>query len=263
VNRREFTYQLVQLNDALEPVRSACGCVVRYKHRLFLLTVAHAGKKGDWAISLKYVPGQGMQQQPLGALHFLMRLRLFRTFIKGRNLDFAYKPLDSAPPAVLQELTPTGVILREEPKAIIETDFSMLPNPTAQYGFWGTAWDAYEPNRFWLAPREELNLALADSRGDFLFFKRSSPYRSFTDYRGCSGSPITDDAGSPHVVRDLYGVIHHSRAAFGIIVSRGGFTKGAIEFARDKPMFLLYTSDLIAMQEGRDVLAEGFTRTDA
>lgn len=66
----------------------------------------------------------------------------------------------------------------------------------------------------------------------------------------------------PHVVRDLYGVIHHSGADFGIIVSRGGFTKGAIEFARDKPMFLLDTSDLIAMQEGRDVLARAFTPTD-
>jgi Restriction endonuclease len=62
----------------------------------------------------------------------------------------------------------------------------------------------------------------------------------------------------PHVVRDLYGVIHHSRASFGVIVSRGGFTKGAIDFARNKPIHLLDTDDLIAMQEGRDVLAAAF-----
>jgi hypothetical protein len=62
----------------------------------------------------------------------------------------------------------------------------------------------------------------------------------------------------PHVVRDLYGVIHHSRASFGIIVSLGGFTKGAVEFARDKPILFLDISDLIAMQEGKDVLAEAF-----
>lgn len=62
----------------------------------------------------------------------------------------------------------------------------------------------------------------------------------------------------PHVVRDLYGVIHHSRASFGIIVSRGGFTAGAVEFARDKPILFLDISDLIAMQEGKDVLAEAF-----
>lgn len=65
----------------------------------------------------------------------------------------------------------------------------------------------------------------------------------------------------PHIVRDLYGVIHHSGANFGIIVSRGGFTKGSIDFARDKPIFLLDTSDLIAMQEGQDVLASAFNQS--
>src|SRR4029077_15733764 len=32
----------------------------------------------------------------------------------------------------------------------------------------------------------------------------------------------------PHVVRDLYGVIQHCGAEFGIIVSRGGFPRGAL-----------------------------------
>jgi hypothetical protein len=63
----------------------------------------------------------------------------------------------------------------------------------------------------------------------------------------------------PHVVRDLYGVLHHCGASFGIIASRGGFTRGAIDFARDKPILFLDVSDLIAMQEGRDVLAAAFT----
>jgi restriction system protein len=63
----------------------------------------------------------------------------------------------------------------------------------------------------------------------------------------------------PHVVRDLYGVIHRCGANFGIIVSRGGFSRGAIDFARDKPIFFLDISDLIAMQEGRDVLAAAFS----
>jgi Predicted endonuclease distantly related to archaeal Holliday junction resolvase and Mrr-like restriction enzymes len=67
----------------------------------------------------------------------------------------------------------------------------------------------------------------------------------------------------PSVVRDLYGVIHHSGAAFGIVVSRGGFTKGAYDFRRDKPILFLDTDDLIAMQEGRDVLAEAFTPSPA
>jgi hypothetical protein len=67
----------------------------------------------------------------------------------------------------------------------------------------------------------------------------------------------------PHVVRDLYGVIHHCGASFGIIVSLGGFSRGAVEFARDKSILFLDLDDLIAMQEGRDVLAEAFTPKEA
>jgi hypothetical protein len=63
---------------------------------------------------------------------------------------------------------------------------------------------------------------------------------------------------APATVRDLFGVIHHSNSDFGIIVSLGGFTKGAIEFAKSKPIFLLDCSDLIAMQEGQDILAKNF-----
>jgi len=35
--------------------------------------------------------------------------------------------------------------------------------------------------------------------------------------------------------------------------------RGAADFARDKPILFLDTDDLIAMQEGRDVLAKAFT----
>ena len=62
----------------------------------------------------------------------------------------------------------------------------------------------------------------------------------------------------PAVVRDLYGVIHHCGADFGVIVSRGGFTRGAHDFQRGKRILFLETGDLMAMQEGRDVLAAAF-----
>jgi HJR/Mrr/RecB family endonuclease len=77
--------------------------------------------------------------------------------------------------------------------------------------------------------------------------------------RGVVQSKAHAGCVGPHVVRDLYGVIHHYGAAFGIIVSRGGFSKGAIDFARDKPILFLDFSDLTAMQEGRDVLAAAFS----
>lgn len=52
----------------------------------------------------------------------------------------------------------------------------------------------------------------------------------------------------PAVVRDLYGAMAHFRANRGMIVSAGGYTAGAREFARDKPIDLLDLGDLLKLQ---------------
>jgi hypothetical protein len=49
------------------------------------------------------------------------------------------------------------------------------------------------------------------------------------------------------------------RPAAWEVLPGSGFSRVAIDFARDKPIFFLDISDLIAMQEGRDVLAAAFS----
>jgi restriction system protein len=63
----------------------------------------------------------------------------------------------------------------------------------------------------------------------------------------------------PHAIRDLFGVIHDSGAGFGIVASPAGFTTGAVEFAKGKPIFLIDATDLVAMAEGKDVFDSLFT----
>jgi hypothetical protein len=43
----------------------------------------------------------------------------------------------------------------------------------------------------------------------------------------------------PAVAREFYGSMVHFRAKAGVIVSLSGFTKGALDFARDKPIELI------------------------
>jgi len=64
----------------------------------------------------------------------------------------------------------------------------------------------------------------------------------------------------PHAIRDLFGVMHHARAGFGIVASRAGFTEGAVRFAKGKPILLIDVSDLVAMAEGKDVFDSFFAR---
>jgi hypothetical protein len=60
----------------------------------------------------------------------------------------------------------------------------------------------------------------------------------------------------PSVVRELYGVIHHCKADFGIVVSLNGFTTRTKEFAHGKLILLVDVDDLVAMQEGIDVVGK-------
>lgn len=53
----------------------------------------------------------------------------------------------------------------------------------------------------------------------------------------------------PAVVRDLYGVLTHHNAQKAVLVSTSGFTAGAIEFARDKPIELLGIEDILTMAD--------------
>jgi HJR/Mrr/RecB family endonuclease len=53
----------------------------------------------------------------------------------------------------------------------------------------------------------------------------------------------------PAVVRELYGTQQHFGAAGAILASTSGFTKGVIEYVRDKPIELYALPDIIALQE--------------
>ena len=53
----------------------------------------------------------------------------------------------------------------------------------------------------------------------------------------------------PASIRDLYGAMRHERVRNGIFISSGGYTSGAKDFAKDKPIELLDVSDVIALHK--------------
>lgn len=55
----------------------------------------------------------------------------------------------------------------------------------------------------------------------------------------------------PAAVRELFGVVHGSKATIGILVCTGGFTSGAIDFANsNKGVYLAGLNDVILMAKG-------------
>jgi hypothetical protein len=53
----------------------------------------------------------------------------------------------------------------------------------------------------------------------------------------------------PAVVRELYGTLQHFGAPAATLASTSGFTKGVVNYARDKPIKLLGLSEIIGLQE--------------
>ncbi len=55
----------------------------------------------------------------------------------------------------------------------------------------------------------------------------------------------------PAIVRELYGSMNHNNIKNGLLVNLGGFTKGVVEFSKDKSIILLDIDDVIKLHEGK------------
>ena len=51
------------------------------------------------------------------------------------------------------------------------------------------------------------------------------------------------------IVRELYGVLQSSKANSAILASTGGFTKGVLDFVKDKPIQLLGLREIVDLQK--------------
>lgn len=56
----------------------------------------------------------------------------------------------------------------------------------------------------------------------------------------------------PHIVRDLYGTLIHSKTDEAILASISGFTSGVREYVKEKPIKLISLDDIINMQKELD-----------
>src|ERR1700679_2764891 len=71
------------------PIGIASGCLIEYRGKRWILTVAHAtGNMGRWAIEMEYDEDRGAKLWGIGAMHFLDLLNLSDG--TGQTLDLAY-----------------------------------------------------------------------------------------------------------------------------------------------------------------------------
>lgn len=190
------TISLVQLDQDRKPINHASACLVKYRDHLFILTVAHAtGNQGNWAIEMRYVSGKGVELYQLGGMGFLTSGKIKHNKLKSQEVDFSYKLLTQALAPRHQVLSTSGGVMSDEPKLTLESDLSLAPDPAGEYGFWGLTRQTFNSHHLISTPKLELGMKFERTEGDRVFFKTCRPYKTYKDYRGCSGAPILGNDG--------------------------------------------------------------------
>lgn len=189
-----LTLNLVQLDKDMLPVGYASGCIIHYRGRAFVATVAHAtGNMGNWAIELHFDQSKGkMALYQLGQMGFVKKFVLKRNKIKEREFDFSYKLLTEEIAPRRQILEKDGTILHDEAILPISTGLSDIPTHEKLYGFWGCTKQTKEGRLVKVTPKCETDLryvGTGEYNGMYLF-QTPQRYRSYEEFKGCSGAPI-------------------------------------------------------------------------
>jgi hypothetical protein len=198
--------QLNRLDDMQKPAGFASGCLIDYFGKRVLLTVAHAaGKQGNWAMQVKYVPGMGTQNQPLGSMHFLAKASLTDPTL--REVDFSYAEIPATVLPYRQEIESKDVITREAPITVHRTTLEDNPHSASTYGFCGMVLGRHEIHFGDLYVGGEIRvypgLAYSRTEGDYHVFTLPFKHPGHEHFEGCSGAPVLSESG------ELVGLVCH------------------------------------------------------
>ncbi len=190
---------LVRLNDQGLPTGIASGCLIDYSRKRLLLTAAHAtGDQGNWAIMLRFVPGQGTANYKLGTMNFLARGSLAQPGLTKIDLSYV-----EVPPSVIahrQEIEmATGAVKSESPITVHTLSWADEPQHDETYGFCGMVMpvrEAHFGQTFHTGVlRISSGLTFLRTEGDYHYFRLPSQHPGHEHFEGCSGAPVLSNTG--------------------------------------------------------------------
>lgn len=193
--------QLVRLKGEGVPNGVASGCLVDYCGRRLVLSVSHAtGDQLNWAIQLRYVPGQRCTEaHQIGSMNFLSKGVLGQSGLT--DVDFAYAEVPADLVALRQDVdSATGRVLSQTPIDAHALTPSSEPNPDREFGFCGMVKPDLQQRGDQMELGGELRvyrkLTFSRTDGDYHYFKLPFPHPGHDHFQGCSGAPILDEAGT-------------------------------------------------------------------
>lgn len=193
--------QLIRVGQDNLPTGIASCCLAEYRGKRILLTVSHAtGDQENWALQLRYEVTKGTQLYRLGSMNFLVKATLAAQQLK--DVDFSYVKVPRSIVAYRQDVDEvTGKVKIEEPISIHKLTLTEIPDVDDSFGFCGMVLPKIERHPdttfFTGEVRPYDGLKFLRTEGDYHVFKLPFAHPGHEHFRGCSGAPIINGAGSP------------------------------------------------------------------
>ena len=197
--------------DTIRPVAFGSGCIVYYKDRTFLLSVAHVTNIGRYGacIETNLPPQEGKSEiYSVGSMCYFDQYKLPRNFsqldIKGfQDLGaFFDKTLDITFCEVKEDITilQPGIDfgsykVTKGHKIILYLDDAIEPEPGKKYGLFGKIRQKLVGTILYSQPTLKLGLQFQGKLDRFRYFLTPEIIKNKEDWEGCSGAPIIDEDG--------------------------------------------------------------------
>ena len=187
---------LRKINNQMQPIGIASGCLIDYLGSRIILSVFHSTKRdGNWAAEVRYEPGEGTQLYRPGGFHYLGLMKL--GFANIDEVDFSYREVSSDLISYFQELTPSGQILSEKEREIFQPDFTAKPIANEIYGFAGQVMpEMHGAAALVTEMRVYPGLRFVGTEDSYHVFELPVPHPGHEHFQGCSGAPIIDTKGN-------------------------------------------------------------------
>lgn len=190
------------------PKAFGSGCIVQYKERRFLVSVAHvtdlAGLQACVETNQPVVEGK----TPLYCVGAMCYFDQYKTDLPVQifSAEDLFKNFEETLEITFCEIKETIELLQPEwdfklfkidagEKIILNLETAGDPDPTKLFGFCGRIRQDLKGNKLVMQPTMKLDLKYGGKKGRFHYYLAPELITDKEDYEGCSGAPILDQDG--------------------------------------------------------------------
>jgi hypothetical protein len=216
----------------LKPMRHGSGCIVLYKNRKFLLTVAHVtDHEGEATCIETGLPTEELQTPiySVGAMCYVdlykvppdVRQREIRRFedlslMFDETLEISFCEIKEDIAIIQPEWDFGAYKIVKGPKVYLNLHEAGEPDREKLHGLCGRIKPETRGITIVTTPTLKLDLEYVQSFGRFHLFSVPELISDSDDYRGCSGAPILDETGK--LVGLLQSVLPNSNSIFAFSI---------------------------------------------